>query len=198
MPDTITVGGNRKPITWRLLLSRAAAIYDTPDSMLAKTAGMAARGAFATGAEWMALAIERLRGESLKTPLSALPNFQLLGVLKYSAAITVAAGWVLASYLAGWLVLSPLALPIFYAVEVQYVFLFPIALDGHLKPFRTSRQWTKKAGGTLLAMKNVMPIAATMLGGGFVGRGFIRSWCLGCLAICIWYEHLRISEIPPS
>lgn len=50
---------------------------------------------------------------------------------------------------------------------------------------------TAQAGGTLRVMAVVMPIAATMLGGGFVGRGFLRSWCLGCLAVCIWYEDLR-------
>jgi len=40
-------------------------------------------------------------------------------------------------------------------------------------------------------MKTVLPLAAMMLLGGFVGRGFVRSWCLGCLAVLIWYERLR-------
>ena len=35
-----------------------------------------------------------------------------------------------------------------------------------------------------------MQLAAVMLLGGCIGRGFVRSWCVGCLAICIWYEDL--------
>ncbi len=41
-----------------------------------------------------------------------------------------------------------------------------------------------------------MPLACTMLFGGLAGRGFLRSWCLGCLAVCIWYEGL--SNGPPT
>jgi predicted MPP superfamily phosphohydrolase len=35
-----------------------------------------------------------------------------------------------------------------------------------------------------------------MLFGGLVGRGFLRCWCLGCLAVCLWYEDLR--SPPPA
>jgi predicted MPP superfamily phosphohydrolase len=40
-------------------------------------------------------------------------------------------------------------------------------------------------------MRVVVPLAWTMLLGGLRGRGFLRSWCLGCLAVCLWYESLR-------
>ena len=93
--------------------------------------------------------------------------------------------------LVGWPALAVFAVPLFYAAEAQCVFLVPLALDGHARPFRTARAWTVRAGGTLRVMAAVMPVAATMLFGGFVGRGFLRSWCLGCLAICVWYEDLR-------
>src|SRR5207244_13154886 len=59
-----------------------------------------------------------------------------------------------------------------------------------------SQIFTRRAGGTLKIMKVVLPLAATMILGGFFGRGFIRSWCLGCLAILIWYERLR--KLDPS
>jgi hypothetical protein len=36
-----------------------------------------------------------------------------------------------------------------------------------------------------------------MLLGGLAGRGFVRSWCLGCLAVCLWYEDLR-TDPPPA
>jgi hypothetical protein len=71
------------------------------------------------------------------------------------------------------------------------VFLFPLVLDGSAAPFRDSRRWTVRAGGTLSVMRIVLPLAATMLFGGFVGQGFVRTWCLGCLAVCLWYEKIR-------
>jgi predicted MPP superfamily phosphohydrolase len=46
-------------------------------------------------------------------------------------------------------------------------------------------------------MRVVLPLACTMLFGGLAGRGFLRSWCLGCLAICIWYEDL-CNDPPPD
>jgi predicted MPP superfamily phosphohydrolase len=42
-----------------------------------------------------------------------------------------------------------------------------------------------------------MPIAASMILGGFLGRGFLRSWCVGCLAILVWYERLRAERNAP-
>src|ERR1043165_8217029 len=71
------------------------------------------------------------------------------------------------------------------------VFLFPLAIDGRTRVFRESLAWTSRAGGTWRVMCIVLPIAGTMLFGGLAGRGFIRSWCVGCLAVVVWYEHLR-------
>jgi hypothetical protein len=31
-----------------------------------------------------------------------------------------------------------------------------------------------------------------------VGRGFVRCWCLGCLAVCLWYEDLRLHSVGDS
>ncbi|MBI4346170.1 MAG: hypothetical protein HY553_04905 [Elusimicrobia bacterium] len=84
--------------------------------------------------------------------------------------------------------LCPLA---FYAAEARGVFVFPLALDGCDRPLEESARWLARAGGTWKVMSVVMPLALRMLLGGFAGRGFLRSWCLGCLAICVWYEELR-------
>lgn len=189
MPDTLSapVGTG-----WRSLLRRAATIYDEPGGVLAKAAGPAARGGFAAGAEWMRLALERLRGAPVET--ATTPNFTFLGTAKYAAASLAALACAAGAWLSGWpvlAVLAVLAVPAFYAVEVQGVFLFPVALDGSPRPFRDARRWTVRAGGTLRVMAGVMPIAATMLFGGFASRGFVRSWCLGCLAVCLWYEDVR-------
>jgi hypothetical protein len=82
-------------------------------------------------------------------------------------------------------VLAPI---LFYLYEVQMLFLFPLALDGSPNPFRDARDLTRRAGGTLHAAGIVMVLAAVMLFGGFLGRGFVRCWCLGCLSVCIWYD----------
>jgi hypothetical protein len=177
----------------RDLLSRAAERYDAPASALRAAAAGAALGGFASGAQWMRLALETLRGRPC--PPSAL-NSQRLGLIKYGLAGAAALLWAVAvcAWHVPWLV--PLAAVAFYAVEAQMVFLFPLALDGSARPFGDARRLTRHAGGTVAVMRVVVPLACTMLFGGLAGRGFLRCWCLGCLAVCLWYEDLR--EVPPA
>jgi hypothetical protein len=141
----------------------------------------------------MRLALGHLRGVALS---ERRPRLNRLGCVKYglasAAALAVA---VPAALLSAWPLLV-LCVPAFYAVEAQMVFLFPLALDGSARPFRDARLWTARAGGTLAVMRVVLPLACTMLLGGFVRQGFVRSWCLGCLAVCLWYEDLRSCAQP--
>lgn len=173
------------------LLARARAHYDAPDSRLSGEAGRAWRTFFASGAAWMAMALTLLRNQS---PPGLDRSFNLLGIIKYGLAsvgalLCAAAAWWWAS---PWLlVLVPL---VFYAIEARMVFLFPLALDGSRTPFRDANRLTSRAGGTMAVMAVVMPLAAVMLFGGFLGRGFVRCWCLGCLAVCLWYEDLRQAQ----
>ena len=184
MPDAISV---------RTLLGRAAELYDGPGGDLAASAVGAGRHGFRSGAEWMRRAMATIRGAPIP---ESRANFHSLGFLKYGAAGAVALGGGAVAVLLGGPLLALIAVPLFYAVEAQGVFLFPVALDGHERPFRAARRSTVAAGGTLRVMAIVMPIAAVMLAGGFAGRGFRRSWCLGCLAICVWYEGLRGTDNP--
>jgi predicted MPP superfamily phosphohydrolase len=141
----------------------------------------------------MRLALETLRGQPC--PPTTV-DYQRLGLIKYGLAGGVALLATVAAC-AGhvpWLV--PLAAAAFYVVEAQMVFLFPLALDGSARPFSAARRWTRRAGGTIAVMRVVIPLACTMLFGGLAGRGFLRCWCLGCLAVCLWYEDLR--HDPPS
>jgi uncharacterized protein len=177
----------------RDLLTRAAERYDDPGSPLRAAAAAAAFGGFAAGAQWMRLALESMRGRPCDP---AAFNYDLLGLIKYGLATGVALVWAVAA--CSWHVplLVPLAALAFYAVEAQMVFLFPLALDGSAQPFGAARRWTRRAGGTVAVMRVVLPLACTMLFGGLAGRGFLRSWCLGCLAVCLWYDDL--SNDPPS
>jgi predicted MPP superfamily phosphohydrolase len=179
-------------VTARGLLSRAAALYDAPESPLREAAAAAVWGGFASGAAWMRLALETQRGQACP-PTSC--RFGRLGVIKYGLASGAALLCAAAIMAADLLWLLPLAVVVFYAVEAQMVFQFPLALDGATQPFRAARVWTVRAGGTVAVMGVVLPLAGTMVLGGLVGRGFLRSWCLGCLAVCLWYETLRVTAV---
>jgi hypothetical protein len=176
------------------LLKRAAVLYDDPACGLRRAALAAARRGFTSGAEWMRLALTILRGEAFAARPATL-NFQALGFLKYGLAGSAALGCACAATVLGTPLLGLVTPLAFYLVEVQMVFLFPVALDGSRQPFREARRWTRCAGGTFAALKVVLPVAFTMVLGGLTGRGFIRSWCLGCLAICIWYVALHEAEL---
>lgn len=169
------------------LLGRARGVFDDPDCPLAREANSAGRSFFASGADWMRHALEWIRGETL---LGGTHSFHWLGCVKYGIASAAAlACLALTWWVSPWWLLA--VVPVFYGIEAQAVFLFPLALDGCPRPFREARRWTKLAGGTVVVMSVVLPLAAVMLLGGFCGRGFVRSWCLGCLAVCFWYEDLR-------
>ncbi len=168
-------------------LRRAAELFDGPDPTL-RAAARSVRG-FRGGGEWMRIALRALRGGDV--PVGS-PPFGRLGVIKYgaaavAAAVAMAACARLGVWPAGFAV-GPLA---FYAVEAQMVFLFPIALDGDRRPFVAARRLTVRAGGTVAVVRRVLPIASYMLLGGLGGRGFRRCWCVGCLAVCAWYERVR-------
>ncbi len=169
------------------LMRDAALVYDDPAHDLAGRARSAARAGFRGGAEWMRAALGVLRGRAPEGHRS----FTQLGVLKYGACtvaalVPAALAWVTGS---AWWLLA--ALPAFYAVEASLVFAFPAALDGAESPFAASRALVARAGGVIAAMGTVSVLATVMLFGGLGGRGIVRSWCLGCLAVLLWYEHAR-------
>lgn len=180
-----------EPVSASALLRAAARIYDASHGELELRARRAARRGFAGGAEWMRAALGELRGVA---PSGSARSFQRLGLAKYSLA-GGAAGLVLAAAFAlevPWI--APLAVLAFYLVEVRMVFAFPLALDGVARPLRASHRLVNANHGVWEATAVVMPLAAAMLVGGFLGRGFVRSWCLGCLAVLLWYESARATE----
>jgi len=124
-------------------------------------------------------------------PAGSTRGFNTLGTIKYGLSSAAALVCLVAAVWFEQPLLAALIVPAFYAVEAQFVFLFPLALDETPHLWLHSRQLTVAGGGTLAVMGTVLPLAAVMLFGGLAGRGFVRSWCLGCLAVCIWYEEIR-------
>lgn len=174
------------------LLAHAQAIYDDPLLPFANTAAKQGwRTGFASGAEWMRSVMEHKRPSSISyTPAS----YNRWGFFKYGMAGVCALAYLIFVYLTRTWLLLPGFVLVFYAVEAQMVFLFPLLIDGCKNPLVESRRWTQRAGGTLPVMITVMQLAVVMLFGGFVGKGFIRSWALGCIAVVVWYEDVRCVE----
>lgn len=173
----------------RDLLAEARRLFDTPANGLASGARQAWRTGFAGGAEWLRRALGALRGQAPE----ARAAFGRLGGAKYGLATAAAAacGWLACTW-SPWLL--PLAVVAFYAVEVRMVFAFPLALDGSPRPLRDSHRLLAATMPAVTATQLVMQIAAAMLTGGLLGRGFVRSWCVGCLAVVLWYEQARRVE----
>jgi hypothetical protein len=142
----------------------------------------------------MLLALCHLRGQAAAPAPAGLNR---LGLVKYGLASGAALPFSCLAVLTGWWPLLALCVPAFYAAEAQLVFLFPLALDGCAAPYCAARRLTVRAGGTAAVMGTVLPLAGVMLFGGFAGRGFVRCWCLGCLAVCLWYEDLRREGLKP-
>ncbi len=168
-------------------LREAARIYDGNPRLRLQAETSAWRHGFGSGAEWMRLAMAEIRGEPLP---QMREGFAWLGCAKYTLAGVAALSALVLSWYCHPLFMV-LVVPAFYSVEVQWVFLFPVRLDGSPCPWTESRRLMRRQAGTLTAMSLVLPFAWRMLTGGFQGHGFVRSWCTGCLAVVLWYERSR-------
>jgi hypothetical protein len=71
------------------------------------------------------------------------------------------------------------------------VFLFPLVLEGSEDPWRESFRRTRQAGGTFPVLGRVLVVAFYMVTGGIFRWGLRRSWCVGCLAVLVWYLDLK-------
>lgn len=164
--------------------ARAARLLADPGLGLEPLARATWRGGFASGAEWMRVALGAIREGA---PPQGCAAFQRLGCIKYAACVLAAGG----AASAGWLSGTPLwlgalaAIVAFYVVEVQFVFLFPAALDRAEPAWAAAWRLTRTAGGTVRALATVLPIVGRMLTGG------VRGWCGGCLEVLLWYEETR-------
>ena len=178
-------------------LADARAILSDAGNGLASAAPK--RAGFASGAAWMQQAMQLVRGRGQVVEAGEPQDrvgFVWLGLRKYALA-GAPAGMLVLLALGGQPWLWPLAIVAFYLVEVRMVFAFPLALDGSEAPLGDSNALLFASMSWWRATSNVMLLAAEMLFGGFCGRGFVRSWCVGCLAVVLWYEQaLATSRVP--
>ena len=144
---------------------------------------------FSAGADWMRNCLSQLRMNDLTKRNDIELN--AAGMQKYGLAILPVLATLSLSIAAKSILLFCLGPVVFYLVEVQMVFLFPLLIDGEKHPFKASRDLVRSQGGTWEALRIVLPVSWTMVFGGFFGQGFVRCWCIGCLAVLLWYEKAR-------
>lgn len=114
-------------------------------------------------------------------------NFRYYGYLKYGISLLA---FLTSCFVLGklHLWLMPLAILVFYACEVHFLFLFPLLIDQVKKPMQTSIRQTYRIGfGKALLW--VFAIAIYMLSGLLNFRNPWRKWHIGCLSIVLWYKY---------
>jgi hypothetical protein len=178
-----------EPTRANALVLRALDLYDVDRDL-----AIAARASVATGFDG---GLRFMGTRSGRTP--ARGTGHVLGFAKYGACLAFALA--VASAIAAAVHAMPESLAAilafltfafaFYALESRWVFVFPAAAYGETHPFRTSWSLTARTGGTLATMRVVLPIAAHMLFGPLCGKGVVRAWATGCLAVLLWYEDVR-------
>lgn len=142
---------------------------------------------FADGGAWMA---EQLYLRSARPAPSGIPpNYRKAGLIKYGLSL-------LAAFLTALSVVSIcpvtilLAIIVFYVVEVQFLFLFPLMADENATPYRSAIRISWSVG-ILRCVGNTIPIAVHMLVGLMNHKDPFRGWHTGCLAVLIWYLDIR-------
>ena len=144
---------------------------------------------FSMGAAYMAAGLSLVLHQPIDPPMTK--TFNRLGLIKYGTASLLALLFIVLGIIFQgfvWIFLSPV---VFYLAEVTMAFVFPLALEKSQHPFRESWTLIRRKGGPLKNLFVIVPIAGFMVGGGFFGQGFVRSWCVGCLAVVLWYVDVR-------
>ena len=143
---------------------------------------------FSKGAQWMFDRLQELNPEPALEWNSSL-NYEYYGYLKYGICTACFIGSACFFFHHSfWLV--PLSILIFYGLEVHFLFLFPLLIDGVNHPVHRSFMLTYKIG-ILKAMYTVMVVAAYMLWGLNDVKQPFRKWHIGCMAILLWYSEER-------
>ena len=136
---------------------------------------------FTAGARWMHQQLPPKK--AFRTTVS----YTLYGLGKYGLSLLAFVGSALLFYRVSPFLL-PLSIGVFYLVEVHFLFLFPLLLDGVEQPLLKSVQQTYRIG-LLTSVATVIPIGFYMLAGLCHFKQPLLNWHIGCGAILIWYQH---------
>jgi hypothetical protein len=143
---------------------------------------------FPTGARWLYDRLNLLNGNidgNNTQVFNPRINYNLYGFLKYGICLlgcSITAWW-LSKYS---MLLMPLSIFVFYLLEAQLLFLFPLLIDNSPAPVVASIRTAFRIG-ILKCVFTVIPIAIFMIIGLFRKKDATRNWQIGCIAILIWY-----------
>ncbi len=140
---------------------------------------------FSSGAVWMQAQLFQLDGKPAQ-PLHNANRFTKHGILKYGISLLA---FFISAFLFGkyYVCLLPLSVLIFYLVEVQFLFLFPLLIDEVPDPILKSFHATYMIG-VFRALVITMGIGIFMMVGLLRVRDPLYNWHIGCLAVLIWYR----------
>ncbi len=155
---------------------------------VAAVSALATGAIFEHGAVWMGEWMAYLHPEQTLV-LTPLRRFSRYGLLKYSAAL-LGFGIACVALVRVHLFLLPGAILVFYAIEVHFLFLFPLLLENEKRPWLCSIRMTYQIG-LLQAMVTVMWIGFFMLTGLLHRKDPLLNWHIGCLAVLIWFYEVR-------
>jgi hypothetical protein len=142
------------------------------------------------GARWMYERLNEL-GSGYRRPFDAEINYTGYGCLKYGICLAgfFWSGWWLSTY---EILYIPFSVLVFYLLEVQFLFLFPLLIDQVKRPVWTGIQEVLKIG-LIRCIMTVIPISIFMMMGLLKKRNRLRNWYIGCLAVLIWYnDEVRV------
>lgn len=141
---------------------------------------------FTNGARWMHGAYGALHGPV--PPFPAAVRWERYGWWKYGIS---AAGAALAFAVpTPFCAQMALFLVVFYALEVQLLFLFPLLIFGVPAPVRTSVRLVWEVGFFQAWLTTIL-LAGYMLAGLLRWRSPLQQWCIGCLCVVLWAGMLR-------
>ncbi len=141
---------------------------------------------FTQGAHWMAHRLNELDDSKIAV-VDPMVNFKVYGFGKYILCVLFFVISLLFSLKLN-LLLMPVSILVFYFVEVQLLFLFPLLIDQVERPILTSIRLTSEIG-VFRAVITVIPIAFYMAWGLCNVKKPFKNWYIGCLAVVIWYQY---------
>ena len=150
---------------------------------------------FQEGARWMHDRLNELDGSESR-PFDPEVNYTFYGYLKYGICLT---GFSLACW---WSVqhdpfLLPFSILVFYLLEIHFLFLFPLLIDGARQPVLRGIREVSRIG-VINCLQTVIPLAVFMMTGLFRRKDNFHNWYIGCLSILIWYKNEVRNRISPS
>lgn len=140
---------------------------------------------FKYGGEWMTLQQKTLFQDTLQSDNNQ--EFTSYGILKYGLSVCLAVFCcIIFSVSTTYSIL--IFIITFYLVEVHFLFLFPLLINGNKNPVQAGIRLVYTIGFWRCFI-TTLGIAKYMISGLTNSNSRFLNWHIGCLAILIWYHE---------